>query len=112
MAALLEEMVAEIEVAQKVIEDAQKVQDGSLVIEAVCRVCGKTFKGEVLPFRDCRFCGESPCWHHGRCCAASPLKCPVTPFGTDVLNRGSGHSVLAAARSEKKLRILKLEQVD
>ena len=35
-----------------------------------CEHCGETSPG--IPFKDCRFCGEKPCYHHGRCCPKRP----------------------------------------
>ena len=32
-----------------------------------CSICGEFAR---VPFRYCRFCGNSPSWHHGRCCPA------------------------------------------
>ena len=37
----------------------------------VCQFCRLTMQGERFPFAYCRSCGDSPSWHHGRCC---PLK--------------------------------------
>ena len=31
----------------------------------VCEICGEYGR---VPFRWCSFCGDSPSWHHGRCC--------------------------------------------
>ena len=33
-----------------------------------CEVCGNKREGEYIPFYNCRFCGERPTMHHGKCC--------------------------------------------
>ena len=33
-----------------------------------CEVCGEKAPEEYIPFYNCRFCGERPAKHHGRCC--------------------------------------------
>ena len=36
-----------------------------------CDVCGGT---AWVPFESCWFCRASPCYHHGRCCPARPVR--------------------------------------
>jgi len=44
----------------------------SLIPLRVCEFCGRCYPGEQFPFPQCRFCGDSPSWHHGRCCLERP----------------------------------------
>ena len=38
----------------------------------ICQYCQRVYRGEVIPFHLCWFCGASPAWHHGRCCRLAP----------------------------------------
>ena len=39
----------------------------------ICKYCQRGYRGKVIPFHLCWFCGASPAWHHGRCCRLAPL---------------------------------------
>jgi hypothetical protein len=38
---------------------------------STCSVC---LMYADVPFPRCKFCGEDPCFHHGRCCPERPTK--------------------------------------
>ena len=38
--------------------------------ELGCAYCGYWYDWEKVPFDRCRYCDDSPCFHHGRCCPA------------------------------------------
>ena len=38
----------------------------------ICQYCQRVYRGEVIPFHLCWFCGASPAWHHGRRCRLAP----------------------------------------
>ena len=37
-----------------------------------CEFCHQLYDGETLPFQYCRYCGDAPSHHHGRCCPQRP----------------------------------------
>ena len=57
--------------------DKEAPQDGSLTtppqdptapVPRSCEICRQLYDGETLPFEHCRYCGDTPSYHHGRCC--------------------------------------------
>ena len=53
------------------------VYDGTGVAWSVVdneRRCSICFERARVPFDECWFCGQSPSWHHGRCCPDKPRR--------------------------------------
>ena len=54
------------------IDEGALLGPGPLANPRDYRICGQVAPG--CPYPSCRFCGDTPSYHHGRCCPARPRR--------------------------------------
>ena len=82
---------------------------GGIEHEQTCCVCHEFAR---IPFRRCNFCGQSPSYHHGRCCweywagkNSAYLQCDANLMGEAVYTLRGFDRALALSGSNGGLRI-------